>query len=450
MLATWVEAPQLKSAKGRLVLALAVYLATTLVYFASASRETVTQHTPYNHFALLARAWLDGHLDLGGAPPSYAGGNDFASFEGRWYVAFPPLPALLILPWVWLAGSPERVFDGQFFLWFAGLAPAALFLALEKLRRRGASERGPVENLGLSLLFAFGSVYFFSALQGTVWFAAHVVGTTLAALFLWSAIGADKPLLAGLFLGLGFATRTPLLFMFPLFLAEAWSVSTRENPESESANRQAFWARLDFLAFARRCGWFALPIAIVVGCMLWHNHARFDDPFESGYRFLTVRWQARIEKWGLFSYHYLGRNLGTVLTSLPWYNPPGSELPRFQVIGHGLALWLTTPAYLWLLWPRRMGRAGWVLLVTAAAVALPDLLYQNTGWVQFGYRFSNDFAPFLFALLAVGARGLGRGFALAAVWAIAINTFGALTFEREHGRRYYVIEGSQRTLYQPD
>ena len=34
------------------------------------------------------------------------------------------------------------------------------------------------------------------------------------------------------------------------------------------------------------------------------------------------------------------------------------------------------------------------------------LFYQNTGWRQFGYRFSNDYAPLLFVLLAIGDTAL--------------------------------------------
>src|SRR5581483_7025267 len=107
----------------------------------------------------------------------------------------------------------------------------------------------------------------------------------------------------------------------------------------------------------------------------------------------------RIDKWGLFSVHYLARNLSVVLAGLPFTKVPGTP---FQINAHGLALWITSPFYLWCLWPRRTGGLFWATLVTTACVAAPDLLYQNTGWIQFGYRFSNDFAPFLIVLLALG------------------------------------------------
>ncbi|WP_437581254.1 hypothetical protein [Sorangium sp. So ce887] len=419
-----------RRASRRRAVALALYVLVTLVYAVSCSRELFTVHTPYNHYALLAEAWLHGRLDLGGPPPAYAGGNDFAALGDRYYVSFPPFPAVLIAPLVQLAGSAERVRDGQFFLAFAGVGPAVLFLALEKLSASRRSRRTQAENVALSLLFALGSVYWFSAVQGTVWFAAHVVGVALACIYLYCALDAAHPLAAGLALGLGFATRTPLGFALPLFLCEALRAG-----------------RSDPRALARRLALFAAPAALVLAALLWHNHARFGDATEFGHRYLHIAWRARIEKWGLFSYHYLPRNLAVVLTSLPYAHVQGAP---FQINVHGLALWVTTPIYAWALWPRRTPPLFWALAATASAVALPSLFYQNTGWIQFGYRFSNDFAPFLFAMIAVSGRRFGVPFYALGAAAIAVNGFGAVTFQRAGFERFYFLERTQRVLHQPD
>jgi hypothetical protein len=435
------------SARQRaLAVAAAVYAVATGVYLLFAAPATLSQHTPYNHFALLAESWLDGRLDLGGPPPAYAGGNDFSSFDGKWYVPFPPFPALLLVPFVWLAGSAEALPDGLVFIAFAGLAPALLFLVLDALSASGRSERSLRENALLALAFAFGSVYFFSAVQGTVWYAAHVVAAALAALYVYAALGARRPLLAGVALAAGMATRTPLAFALPLFLAELVAVCSKGGLAAFREPRSAL-RELDRRRLLVSLGWFALPLTIVVVLTLAHNHARFGDPFEVGYRYLTVVWRARIEKWGLFDYHYLARNLGVVLTSLPWL---GDARAPVRITGHGLALWVTTPLYLWLAFPKRTGTFYFAVLVTALCVALPTLFYQNTGWVQFGYRFSNDYAVFLFVLLALGARRFGVTFVSAAIFAVLVNAFGAATFNREAGARYYYLERTQRVLYEPD
>jgi len=436
----------------RVALALALYVVTTAVFFACAARQTLVAHTSFNHFAQLAEAWLHGRLDLGGPPPSYSQNNDFAQYAGKWFIVFPPFPAVLLLPLVKIGGGATKVQDGQFFIWMAGIAPAALFLAIEKLRRMGLTGRGPAVSALFSLLFAFGSVYFFTAEQGTVWFAAHVIGAALAALYVLFALDAERPVLAGLMIGLGFMTRAPLIYAVPLFALEALRVASNEPselPERRFARLVARFRAIDKKKLLSLYVAFSIPILLTLAAALWYNRARFGSVFEVGYRYLTVAWRPRMEKWGLFNFHFLAKNLGIILTSLPWVDHPPAPAP-FRINAHGLALWFTTPLYIWLLWPRRWTRQHLALWLTVAAVALPSLFYQNSGWVQFGYRFSNDYSVFLFCLLAIGGYRLGALFHLAAIFSVVVNTFGALTFQRPNYSRFYYQEASQSVVYQPD
>lgn len=443
----------LRSDRGRLWLeAAGVYVALLAIYALVAGTERLTEHTPYNHFALLAEAWLQGHLHLEGSPPDYAQGNDFALYEGKWFIPFPAFPALLILPLVYVAGDAELVRDGQFFLWLAPVGPVLLHVLLERLRALGRSPRSRLDNLGLSFAFALGSVYFFTAVQGSVWFAAHVVAVALTAAYVLFSLEGRHPWLAGLMLGLGFWSRAPLLFAAPLFLLEGLracrnTAHTLERPNAESKNlwqsARATLQHTDLGKLSRLYLAFAIPFALSFGLSLLHNAARFDDPFDVGYRHLQVAWAGRIQKWGLFHYHYLAKNLGVVLTSLPWIEP-------FRINAHGLALWLTTPTYLYLIWPKAPRPGFAALLITAACVGVPSLFYQNTGWMQFGYRFSNDYAVFLFVALGLSRPRLRWHFWLLTAWAIAVNAFGAVTFERPSHSRFYYQQPSQSNLYQPD
>jgi hypothetical protein len=196
---------------------------------------------------------------------------------------------------------------------------------------------------------------------------------------------------------------------------------------------------------------FGAPIGAAVAVAMWHNTARFGSPLDFGYEHLVVAWHGRMSKWGIFHYHYLARNLGVILTSLPYLAPPGGGASApLQINGHGLALWVTSPFLFWLLWPKTTTAPHLALWLTVAAVAIPTLFYQNTGWVQFGYRFSNDYSVFLVALLAVGSRRLGPPFWAVAVCAMVVNAFGALSFNRSEYGAYYFIDPTQRILYQPD
>ena len=103
--------------RRRLRIALGIYALVVAIFFAVTPRYRIVAHTAFNHFSLLAEAWLHGRLDLNVGPPAYGQNNDFAAFGGKWYVAFPPFPAVLLLPVVFFGKTAENVRDGQFFVW---------------------------------------------------------------------------------------------------------------------------------------------------------------------------------------------------------------------------------------------------------------------------------------------------------------------------------------------
>ena len=77
----------------------------------------------------------------------------------------------------------------------------------------------------------------------------------------------------------------------------------------------------------------------------------------------------------------------------------------------GMGLFLTSPG-----WLVAFGSLRWLgrdRLVTGSAVAIlliavVDLMHFSQGWVQFGYRFSNDYAPFGLMLLALALEAGGQ------------------------------------------
>ncbi len=397
-------------------------------------------HTACNHFAQQADAWVHGRQDIVHGGPSYAQGNDFAEFEGKTFVSFPPFPALLMMPLVALAGSPEDFADGQFVGWLAGIAPAGLFLLLERLRDRGYSKRSTQDNLLLVLAYAVGTVYFFTAVQGTVWFAGHVVGSGLLVVFLNAALDASLPWLAGLALGAIWHTRPTMALTGVFFLGELIRV-----------HHASLFARR-WRVFVYPLLQLAVPVLFALGVAAWFNHSRFHNwsPAAFGHEHLAVAWHARMQRWGLFHVHYLAKNMGVMLTSLPWVRARDALGPWFQINEHGLALWFTTPLYFWLFRAKQTTGPYKAAVVAVLGPLTMNLLYQNSGWSQFGYRFSNDYAPLLFVLLAVGAVELGRAAKLAIAWGIAWNTFGAISFERSNYRDYYFHDASQEILYQKD
>ena len=434
----------------RWALPLAIFVLCAGVYCAT-SAHRLLRPSPNNHYVHLAHAWLEGRLDLGGDPP---GTNDWACFDTvsrgpcpagqyrlsgpdaeryRWYVSFPPLPAILLLPVVAIFGL--ATLDALFWALFAGAAPALLFIVLRFLRESGRSGRSRRDDLLITTLFAVGSVYYFVAAQGTVWFAAHVVAAACVCLYLSCSFGARRPAVAGLALGLAFLSRPATLLLAPFFVLEAVTAAKKEpRAPSDSASR-----------ILRTLGTFAVPLAAVAVFAMWHNAARFGDPFEFGHRFLQIRWRSRIETWGLFSTNYLPRNLTVFFLSMPWLI---QSSPFVRITRHGLAFWFTSPNLLWSLWPKKADATVVALWAAVLPTALCTLLYQNTGWVQFGYRFSLDYLPLLFVLVALSGRRFGVAFLSCAAFAILVNTFGAVTFDRYP--QFYDDDPTQRVIFQPD
>jgi hypothetical protein len=245
-MAAWL-APN--SHKRRILLGLCIY-AICFVVFGLIAADRMRVHSNFNHFALQAEAWLHGKHDVVHGGPGYAQGNDFAEFGGKTYISFPPFPAVLMLPLVALAGEAENFLDAQFIVWLAGVGPAVLFLLLEKLRRTGRSVRSETENFAAALVFAFGTVYFFTAVQGTVWFAGHVVGVGVLSLFLLCALDAERPALAGLLIGLAFLTRPTMATIGIFFVFEVLRTSARSD---NSLQRRTTVNLEPYLAHATRC-----------------------------------------------------------------------------------------------------------------------------------------------------------------------------------------------------
>jgi hypothetical protein len=428
------------SAWRRVATPLAIFVVCSSVYVATLGPR-ITGPSDNNHFVHLAQSLLHGQLAL--LSPRPPGNNDWAYYDGRWYVSFPPFPALVIAPLVAIWGT--EVWDRLFWALLAGLTPALLYTWLRRLRAIAASDRTARENLLLTALFAFGSPYYYTSVQGTVWFAAHVVTCALIAIFLLSATQPLRPLLAGCALGLAFMSRGPSLLPFSLFFAVQALIAARRPGSLAPSRIGDLFVDLELRKLLGMAFWFALPLLSVLAIAMWMNSARFDDPFEFGHSHLRIRWSQRIETWGLFNYHYLGRNLGVFLASLPWLS---TSFPYIQISRHGLAVWVTTPHLLMVLWPKRHSLWMTALALSAAAVAVCDLLYQNSGWVQFGYRFSLDYSLALFGLLALGGRRFGKLFHALALYAFAINLFGAITFDRDG--RFYDNDPTQRVIFQPD
>src|SRR5262252_1619589 len=407
--------------------------AACFALFAAFSSQRFLRQSAAPHFIYQAQSWLEGRLDLD--PQLLPNLEDWACVrevghqkvrcEGaprstdRWYVSFPAFPALAMLPFVALHGYQFN--DTSFTVAIGALAIALFYALLRLLAERRESDRDQGENARIALVLAFGTVFFYCTIRGEVWFTAEVMGVALTCLYAQSALGARRPFLAGLFYSMAVLTRTPLAFAAVFFLLECLC------PGPEDRWRQLLGLARDLKTPVRKLALFAAGAAPLAIAAAIYNQLRFGELGEFGHRFLyNNRVNVDIDQYGLFNIRYLARNLDAAFLKLPQLS---LHPLRLTYDPHGLTLLLTFPLLVFLLIPKKQPRLHWPLWLTVAACALPGLFYQNTGYIQFGFRFSLDYTPYLLLLFAVGGWSLrNRWAAAAALLGVLVNFWGAVAF----------------------
>ncbi|CAN5742744.1 hypothetical protein BH24CHL6_BH24CHL6_06020 [soil metagenome] len=402
----------------------------------------------YNHFVWQAEAFLDGRVAIRFPVSEGAHVNHYLQDvmplpdrPGFGLIPFPPLPALLLTPLVAIFGLAA---DAA--LVAAVLGAIHVGLAWRMVARLTANR--PAAALA-TLFFAFGTVHWYAAMLGSTWFLAHVVSVTFLLLAITLAIdgqrrqddaqgaasagrttrgrlarlrGQIEPLqfLAGLVFGLAALARLTVIFGAPFFAFVG---------AGGSFWRRAFWAGLGA----------ALPM---VG-LLVYNFAATGHLFHPAYEWLYQReylgylpeWLAIDRSWLIQDPRYIPMNALIMLGWPPEVRPEcgpalfDRECPLLRPDQIGMSLLLTSPAYLLALpvlrnaWRRPLVQGA---ALAVAAIAVINLMHFSQGWVQFGYRFSTDFAPFALVLVTLGIAGLGvRKLTVGLVAAsIAINAWG--------------------------
>jgi hypothetical protein len=426
---------------------LALFALALLVYVVSNPGRA----DAYDHFVWQADAFLRGRAEI--AYPVTEGPYQNGHFQdvlpvgdGLAQIPFPPLPAILLLPFVAIFGLGTN-----------GAAVAAVLGALNVVlcwvMLLGVTPRRSAALLG-TLFYGFGTVAWYAAMLGTTWFLAHVVASTLLFLAISVAVRADRAALAA-------------------SLAARSAGGARPVARAARSLRRQFVAGLLFgtAALARLTTLFGAPFFVFVGgggtwlrrglaagvaalvpvtLLLVYNLATTGHLFHPAYEHLyRVEYRPHPEMvneaWGIEDVRYVPQNAGVMLAWLPerpLLDDPACqgrgldagalfdrECPLLRPDPMGMSILLTSPAYLLALpallrsWRRRIV-AGSALAVLAIAVI--DLMHFSQGWVQFGYRFSNDFAPFAVILVALGIARLGVGVISLGLVAlsVAINAWG--------------------------
>lgn len=366
----------------------------------------------YSYWNLLADEFLRGRLYL--EHPPYT--HDLTLYQGKWFVPMPPLPAIMMTPLAYLIGG-ENINTSDLSIFFSAINAVFVFLILEQLARRKWIQLSRVDLLLLVVLFAFGNPHLWVGIRGRAWFVSQILTVTFLALAVLAALRSWSPWLVGISLGAVIASRPNGILTWPFVFAIAMQILKEEN---------------GFISWKQILDWSIktmIPIGLAIAGLLMYNYARFDNVLDFGYA--TIHGGpaivANAQTYGMFSPHFITRNLQAMLLYLPAIQL-GTQWPILPS-ATGMSIFLVTPPLIYLF--HRYERKWWILGAWAAVFFnfILLVLYHNTGSHQFGYRYILDFIIPLLALLAVAMdKKLPWHFILLLLFSIAFNIYGTYWF----------------------
>ena len=323
-----------------------------------------------DHFVYLAYSFLHGRLGLTDGGTGLA---ELVHHNGNYYVVYPPMPAVILLPFVAAFGTSFN--QTLLSIILASLSVSVIWLMLNKIGVKG------VKALWLTALFGFGTCFWYTAAVGSSWYIEQVSAVLFLTLAIILALYRKSDFLVGLLLGFSYLSREPTILAFPFFLLFMY----------EQKKKTASWNPM-----LKQALYFFLGLAIPVVLNALYNFARYDTFLDVGYT-IIIKGDPQYP-FGLFSLAYIPKHIYAILFQGPILL---NSFPYFKPNWMGLGLFFTTPAFLYVF------KAKWDSLSKKAALAtlciLPILITHGTvGFTQFGYRFSLDFTPFLMILTAKG------------------------------------------------
>lgn len=390
--------------------AVSIFLVIAFLYWLPAAVAGHLQSPPFAYFDQLAEAFLHGRLYLLSPPVTH----DLTFSQGNWYIPFSPLPALLMLPWVYLFGEINTVY---FTIIMGAINAVLVFLLLQSLHDLEQIFLKNEDKLWIVFFFSLGTGHWYLSTVGAVWFTSQICAVTFILLALWLVASQKSPIWVGGALSLAMLARPHVALLYPLLLAIA--IAHRRLRNSQGPYFYPKWMVLSLL-----------PMIFMVGLLLTYNSLRFGNAFDFGYRTENVSENLvhSLSTYGQFSSHYIARNLYVMLAALPRWNV---EQSWFTPDWEGMSLLITSPALIFLYKGRPNTALALGAWLSVGLVLIPLIMYYNTGRDQFGYRFSMDFIGPVLILLAKGfTKEVTKNLRALIVLSIAMNTWGVICFHR--------------------
>ncbi len=331
-------------------------------------------------FPELANSFLHHQLYFLDSSPYNKFLNDNTYFNQHYYWPLGPLPAVILIPFVWLG----NILGFYFFQGYLNsLLTLFLFYLILKISRK--INYSYIDSAYWAIAFVFGSMFLGVVVINNSCYFAHTVATSLMFLAILEYFGRKRFWLIGFLFGLILLTRLTafigiLFFVFDILFLEKnnWKIKFKNI--------------------------FKLSIVpIICFCLLFiYNYARFNNIFDQGYKnqILPPAFMDDKNNYGLFNLKYLPRGIYYSLINMP--SPVYSSethlltIPFIKPDVWGLSIFITSPYLLYLFFMKIKNKKATMLLIVSAITCLAILSSFFIGYAQFGFRYALDFMPLLF------------------------------------------------------
>lgn len=394
------------------VVLIVLFIAAFVIYYFTGEGHA----TFYNYYVRLSDAFLHGRLYVLDNPswlnelipnPSGAG----------FYVVYPPLPAFLMTPLVAIWGLElNQTLFGLIFA--ASTVPLAYLVSRDILVKTKQIPASKSTYVWFAVLFGFSTLFWYLASIGSVWLIAQVIATFFMLLALYETFNKNRPLIIGLLIGASYWCRLPTIL--GVFFFACLAITQQQDLGLKNKLKSA----LPYLAKL------AVGVGIFVIFNFAYNYIRFGTVFDVGYWMIPGVLNEPWFRYGHFSLLYITDNLQPFLLGLPILT---SVAPYIQFPMAGIAVWVTTPAFIFALKSKIKDPVTWWSWLAIICIAAVIFTNAATGW-GFGYRYAMDFYPFLFLLTV---RGMGSNLKwyhkLLIIIGVIVNCWGVLAINKFPG-----------------
>lgn len=341
-----------------------------------------------NIYNLLADSFLKGQLNF-----SAYGPTDVSLYKGKYYYALGPLPAVILMPFVFISGID---FNTGLTIYIFNLIN---FFLLAKIAKHYFSK----DYLWYPFAYFFASVYLGIALPNASWYFNQLLTTTFTLLAIYFFLKKSNPFLVGLGISLAISCRIFVIILSLFFLI------------------LYFAEKKQFLKKIKNLTLFLLPVLITLLVLGYYNYLRFENFFETGYNIHAQEADSTIlqstvinRNKGLFRvqniptnfYYYFLKGPEPILAT----SKPDEYLLKFPFIkasDWSLAFIFTSPFFFLFLFRKPKTFLSQVAYGIFFLILFFLLSYFTTGYRQFGTRFLNDILPLLFLITLEAKKGQG-------------------------------------------